>query len=97
MARKSKATKPEPPLGGTASVSYLTDKQVEALGMDPATAGQAIVDSSAVYEHVSRTSTPTRDDLVHWANDKWGSTESVDRLNAALDYLLRAGKLIAVP
>jgi hypothetical protein len=81
---------------GEGATTYISDRQAESLGLDPAAAPQLLADAAALYEYVNRQPNADRDALVKWANSHWPE-KPVDRLNAALAYLEAAGKVIAVP
>lgn len=81
------------------TAAFLTDAQVAKLGLDPATANKVLADASAVYSRVHGNPYTTRDQLVKWANEQWSDEaelDAVSRLNAALEFLQGAGKLVAL-
>lgn len=88
----TKAVKPKAPVIEV-DLGYLTDKQLDALGLEPETAVQTVADAALVYEHVGRHPHIDRQALSKYAASKWGD-EAIDRLNAAVDFLKASGKLI---
>ena len=90
--RAAVAPAPEPADG---DLGFITDKQAVQLGLDPETASAVVEDAADVYAYINQTPSVTRSELAGWAASKWGKESgAVDRLNAALGYLQRAGKVI---
>jgi hypothetical protein len=96
---KPKLVAPQPVTQVTLQTAFLTDAQLEQLGLDPETASATLADASAVYSKVNETPYVTREQLVSWAQSTWGGEEDTapaDRLNAAVAFLEASGKLAAV-
>jgi hypothetical protein len=97
MAPRKKAQPATPPVAsaGEGAQAFLTDAQLAGLGLTPDVAASILADSSSLYTYVQKTPYATRDALVQWANSTWGEG-AVDRLNAALGFLERSGKLASL-
>lgn len=92
---RSKPARPNPPTD-LVDGGFVTDRHITALGLDPATVGEQIfTDAAALYDHVQRSPYATREELVRWANGKW-ETDTVDRLNAAIDFLRESKRLFSI-
>lgn len=86
-AAKKRVVKPAGP------VTFLTDKQKGASGLD-----RELADCEAVYGWVERAPHATRDDLTRWAVHAWADENPgpVDRLNVAIGNLIAAGRLHSI-
>jgi hypothetical protein len=93
-AKKPPKPPPVPP-GGEGARAFLTDAQLAELGLTPDVAASILTDASSLYTYVQANPYATRDALVQWANSTWGEG-AVDRLNAALAFLERSGKLASL-
>ncbi len=97
MPPRKKTSLAPPPVepSGEGTQSFLTDAQLAELGLTPDIAASVLTDASSIYAYVQANPYTTRNTLVQWANSTWGEG-AVDRLNAALGFLERSGKLASL-